>query len=129
MTIKLPDTEQLIKNQHKLDDLGAAMSLVDAEIQKETRIANNKLIESVSPEITRLGSAWAKAFIEGHAKHLEFDEYINVLEDLGASVGQFRIRPNGLSHPKDRSGNYFYAVKEFIESKFLTQSDMPKVLR
>jgi hypothetical protein len=95
----------------------------------ETRYANNKLIESVSPEITRLGKKFADAFRDLHAAHLEFDDYIDGLEDVGASVGQFRIRPNGLSHPKDLSGSYAYGLKEFIDSGFFQKSNMPKVLK
>jgi hypothetical protein len=123
------DPERLTQLLHELDDLNMAEKIVEGTIQTETRLAGNKLIEFASVEINRLGNKWGKSFIDGHAAHSEFDHLIDALEDAGASVGQFRIRPNGLSHPADRSGNYFYAVKEFIDSKFLSQSDMPKVLR
>jgi hypothetical protein len=122
----LPDTEQLIANHRELEDLYAADARNDAKKVKEEREANIRLIESVKPELTRLGNKWANAFLECHGAHLDFDNFIDALEDAGASVGQFRIRPNGLSHPKDRSGNYFYALQEFVDSGFLKTSNMPK---
>jgi hypothetical protein len=129
VAVSLPDTDKLRVLQQEIEAINAAISILDSEIQKETRIANNKLIESVSPELTRLGNAFAKAFADLHAAHLEFDDYIDDLENVGASVGQFRIRPNGLSHPKDLSGSYAYGLAEFIDSGFFSKSNMPKVLK
>jgi hypothetical protein len=125
----LSDQDQLTALRKELESQNAAVSIIDKEILTETRYANNKLIESVSPEITRLGKKFADAFRDLHAAHLEFDDYIDGLEDVGASVGQFRIRPNGLSHPKDLSGSYAYGLKEFIDSGFFQKSNMPKVLK
>jgi hypothetical protein len=124
-----PDTARLAFLLTELEDLNAAMSTIDAAILTETRIANNKLIDSVRPEIARLGNNFAKAFVDLHAAHLAFDEYTDSLEDAGASVGQFRMRPNGLSHPKDLSGAYAYGLKEFIDSGFLNNSNLPKVFK
>jgi hypothetical protein len=129
MTVIPADTERFTQLLRELDDLNIAEKIVDSAIQTETRLAGNKLIESVTPEITRLGKKFADAFHELHAAHLEFDEYVDGLEDVGASVGQFRIRPNGLSHPKDLSGSYAYGLKEFIDSGFFSKANMPKVLR
>jgi hypothetical protein len=123
------DTERLPVLLRELEDLNIADSIVNGQIQTETRLAGNKLIESARPEITRLGSKFANAFRDLHAAHLEWDDYIDSLEEAGASVGVFRIRPNGLSHPKDKSGSYAYGLKEFIDSGFFIARDLPKVLK
>ena len=99
------------------------------KLPKELRLANNRLIDSVRPEITGLGNEFAKAFANLHARHLDFDQYIDDLESVGASVGQFRIRPNGLLHPRDLSGGHAYGLNEFIDAGFFSKSNMPKALK
>jgi hypothetical protein len=125
----LPDQEQLTTLLVTINHLNAEISTLDAEILKETSVANNRLIESEKARIGRLGSAFANAFAELHARHLEYDQLIDDLEDVGASVGQFRIRPNGLSHPKDRSGAYAYGLNEFIDAGYYSKSNLSKVLK
>jgi hypothetical protein len=129
IAVSLSDPDQLTALRKELESQNAAVSIIDQEILIETRYANNRLIESVSSEISRLGKKFADAFRDLHQAHLDFDEYIDGLEDVGANVGQFRIRPNGLSHPKDSSGSYAYGLKEFIDSGLFSKSNMPKVLR
>jgi hypothetical protein len=125
----LPDQEQLNSLLVTINHLNAEISTLDAEILKETRVASNKLIDSQKEEIKRRGSAFANAFAELHARHLEYDQLIDDLEDVGASVGQFRIRPNGLSQPKDRSGAYAYGLIEFIDAGYYSKSSLSKVLK
>jgi chromosome segregation ATPase len=129
VAVSLADPEQLRALQKELEALTASVSILDREILAETSYANKKLIESVKSEIGRLGSAFANAFAELHARHLEYDQLIDDLEDVVASVGMFRIRPNDLSHPKDRSGAYAYGLQEFIDNKFFSVSNLPKVLK
>jgi hypothetical protein len=129
MNVTPSDPDHLTQLLRELDDLNMAEKIVEDAIQTETRLAGDKLIESVSSEIQRLGNKFGKAFVDLHSACLEYDRFIDSLEETGVNVGQLRIRPNGLSHPADRSGNFFYAINEFIDSKFLSQSDMPKVLR
>jgi hypothetical protein len=129
MNVTPSDPERLTQLLRELEDLNIAEKIVEGTTQTETRLAGNKLIEFASVEITRLGKKFADAFRDLHAAHLDFDDYIDGLEDVGASVGQFRIRPNGLSHPKDLSGSYAYGLKEFIDSGFFSKSNMPKALR
>jgi hypothetical protein len=123
------DTDRLPVLLRELEDLNIADNIVNGQIQAESRLAGNKLIESVRPEIMRLGSKFANAFRDLHAAHLEWDDYIDSLEEAGASVGVFRIRPNGLSHPKDMSGSYAYGLREFVDSGFFAARDLPKVLK
>jgi division protein CdvB (Snf7/Vps24/ESCRT-III family) len=129
VAMSLPDPDQLRALQKQLEALNAAVSTIDREMLTETRYANNAFLESVRSEINRLGNAFANAFADLHSRHLEYDQFIDSLEDVGASVGQFRIRPNGLSHPKDLSGSYAYGLREFIDAGFFSQSNLPKALR
>jgi hypothetical protein len=128
VTESLSDRDQLQANLEKLEVINAAICTLDAEILKQSGLASTKLIESQSEEIKRRGNRWAKAYVDVHTAHSDFEELIDALEDAGASVGHLRIRPNGVSHTHDRSGNYFYAIQEFIEAGFLSKGDMPKVL-
>lgn len=128
VTESLSDRDQLQANLEKLEVINAAICTLDAEILKQSGLASAKLIDSQKEEIKRRGNKWANVFVDLHAAHLEFDTFIDSLEDAGASVGQFRIRPNGLSHPKDRSGNYAFALQEFVDCGYLKQSNVSKVL-
>jgi hypothetical protein len=129
MTTVPADPERLAQLLSELEDLDVAVKIVEGHIQTETRLASNKLIDSVRPEITRLGQKFANAYRDLHTANLDFDEYIDALEDAGASVGVFRIRPNGLSHPKDMSGSYAYGLKEFVDLGFFSTQYFPKVLK
>jgi hypothetical protein len=122
-----PDEARLQTLLVEIQDLQNAVSVIDRQIETEEQAASRKLIQSEWPEITRLGNKYGNAFVAFHAAHLEFDEHLDRLENVGAAIGQFRVRPNGISSPKDASGSYFYGLREFIEMKFLSKSDMPKV--
>ena len=126
VTESLSDRDQLQANLEKLEVINAAICTLDAEILKQSGLASTKLIESQSEEIKRRGNRWAKAYVDVQPAHLDYEELIDTLEDAGASVGHLRIRPNGLSHPKDRSGNYYYALSEFIDSGFLSKGELQK---
>ncbi len=128
MTIKLSDSEQLSMNQRKIDDRGAAMSIVGAEIQKETRTASNKMLEAVKPEVTRLGNNFAKAFLALREEHLKYIELVDLIDEAGGNVSALRITPAGLSDPRDRSANYSYGLREFAEAGFISHSVVPKAI-
>jgi hypothetical protein len=129
MTTIPHDAERLPQAQREIEDLDVAVKFIDGQIQTETRIACNKLYEAVKSEVTRLGSIFAKAFLALHAAHLEFDQYVDKLEDAGGNTSTLRIRPNGLSHPRDLSGGYWYGLRDFIDAGFFSKSDLPKVFK
>jgi hypothetical protein len=129
VAVELPDAEQLLALQKKIEARNAAISILDSEIQKEERLASNALIESVMPEIKRRGTAFAKSCADMHGADLAFDEYLDELEGAGANVGQFRIRLNGMGSPRDLSGSYAFGLNEFIDAGYFFKSNMPKVLR
>jgi hypothetical protein len=124
----LPDPEQLRTLQKELEILNAAVSTVDAAILAETRIASNKMLEAVKPEVTRLGNNFAKAFLALREEHLQYVEFVDKLDDAGGNVSAIRITPNGLSDPRDRSSNYAYGLREFAEAGFISHSVVPKVI-
>jgi hypothetical protein len=126
---KLPDVDDLTQTLTKLDIVNSAISVIDRAILIEAQSASNKMYDSVKPEVMRLGQGLAKAYVDLHSAHLAFDQFVNDLEDAGGNVSTLRIRPNGLSHPMDRCGAYFYGLREFIDAGFLSKSDMPKVLQ
>jgi hypothetical protein len=128
VAVELPATDQLRAKRQEIEAINAAISTLDAEIQKETRVANNTLLKSVAPEITRLGTEFAKAFLATRDKHLAFNEFCDSIEDAGGNVSAIRITPNGLSDPRDRCGNYSYALREFAEAGFVSHSVVPKAI-
>lgn len=129
MSIISASVERLSQEQRELDALYLARGIADGKIHTEERLANNKLLESVKPELHLIGSKWAKAFVDTRTAHLEYDEFLDRLEDAGANVGPLRMRPNGLSHPNDASGNYFFALQEFVEAGFLLKSELSKAFK
>jgi hypothetical protein len=124
----LPDPEQLLTIQKELEVLNAANAAIDAAIQAETRFASDKMLEHLKPEIIRLGNEFAKAFLALRDKHLAFIEFTDSIEDAGGSVSAIRIRPAGLSDPRDRTGNYQYGLREFAEAGYINPSLAPKVI-
>jgi hypothetical protein len=127
MSVIPADPEHLTQLLRELEDLNMAANIVEGAIQTETRIAGNKLYEAVKPDVARLGKKFADAFRDLHTAHLEFDRFVDKLEDAGGNVSTLRIRPNGLSSPADRSSSYMYGLLEFIDAGFSSKSDMPKV--
>jgi hypothetical protein len=129
MNVIPTDTERLTQLLRDLEDLNIAEKILEGEIQTETRLAGHKLYEAVKPEVTLHAKKFANAFRDLHTAHLDLERFADKLEDAGAEVSALRIRPNGLSHPMDRSSSYFYGLREFIEAGFFSQSDMPKVFK
>ena len=128
MVVSLPDPDQLRTLQKELEILNAAVSTVDAAILAETRTASHLLLEQVRPEINRLGSKFAKAFLALRSEHLEYIELVDKIDDAGGNVSALRITPAGLSDPRDRCGNYSYGLREFAEAGLISKSLAPKAI-
>jgi hypothetical protein len=125
----LPDRERLAALLITLNNLNADVSTFDAEILKETQLANKKLIASEMDTIKRNGSECAKALLYLCAACLHQDEHLDSLESVGADVGQYRIRLSGLGSPRDLSSGFAFGMREFIDSGFMSKSDLPKAFR
>jgi hypothetical protein len=129
VTVRLPDADRLRELLTELDVLNAAIGTIDTAIQNETRLASNKLLEAVKPELLRRGSAFAKAFLALRFEHLEYIKFVDEIEDAGGNVSALRLTPNGLSDPRDSSGsNYRFGLREFAEAGFLPESAAPKAI-
>ena len=97
MSVIPADPERLGQLLRELEDLNIAEKIIGGQIQNEEHLAGKKLIDSQKEEIKRRGNRWAKAYVDAHPAHLDYEELIDALEDAGASVGHLRIRPNGVS--------------------------------
>lgn len=125
----LPDRERLAANLVTLHDRNAEVGVFDAEILKETQLANKKLIASEADTIKRNGSECAKALLYLCAACLQQDEHLDSLESVGADVGQYRIRLSGLGSPRDLSSGFAYGMREFIDAQYMSKSDLPKAFK
>jgi hypothetical protein len=124
-----PDMTRLEQLLLKLDDLNRAIGILYGAIQKEKTVASRLVCEAVRPEVTKLGTAFARAFLALHAAQHKYHDYLDQIQDTGASVGSLpHVFISGLGSSRDRSGTFMYGTKDFIEAGYLTPSDMPKVL-
>jgi hypothetical protein len=124
----LPDQEQLWQLLTELEDLGGAAGVVDSAIVTETRIASNLLLAAVKPEVLQLGNKFAKAFLTLRAEHLEYNKFVDAIEDAGGNISTLRIRPNGLSDPSDLSGNYPHGLRDFADAGYISRSLAPEAI-
>ena len=112
----------------ELSDLQAASSAVDSAILTETRLASSKLLETVKPDVTRLGSVFAKAFIALRSAHLAYNKHVDEIESAGANVESLRISLSGISDPLDATGSYPYCLREFANAGFISKSLAPEMI-
>ena len=122
-----PDEARLQTLLVEISDRQAGVSLIDAEILKESGLARNKQREVVGDEIKQLGQRFANAFLDLHSAHLDYESYVSGLEDADGSVSDLRLTPAGLNTPRDPHSPYAYGFREFIDAKFM--SALPKVLQ
>jgi len=129
MSVIQPDPERLSQVQNEIQDFGAALGIVDGAIQTEERIAGNKQYEAVKTEVDRLGNKLANALLATHAAHIEYENFVNQLEDAGGNVSTLRVSPAGLVNPSDRNSLYFYGLRELSEAGFLSKGEMQRVFK
>jgi hypothetical protein len=127
VTESLSDRDQLQANLQRLEVINPAISTLDAEILKQSSLASAKMIESQMDEIKRLGKRFAEAFLATRDTHLEYETFVNRLEDAGGNVSALRISPAGLVNPSERNSIYAYGARELSEAGFLP-NDVQKVL-
>jgi hypothetical protein len=124
-----PDMARLEQLLLELNDLNKAIGILDGAIQAEKTRASRMVCEAVRPEVTKLGTAFAKAFLALHTAQHAYHDYLDQIQDTGASVSSLpHVFISGLGSSRDRSGTFMYGTKDFIEAGYLTPSDMPKVL-
>jgi hypothetical protein len=121
-----PDEVRLHTLQVEISDRQSGVSLIDAEIIKESQLARIKQSDAVYDEIKRLGQAFAAAFRDLHRAHTDFESFVSRLEDADGNVSTLRLTPAGLNTPRDPNSPYAYGFREFIDAGFL--AGMPKAL-
>jgi hypothetical protein len=125
-----PDMARLDRLLLELNDLNRAIGILDGAIQNERDVASRLVCKTVAPEADRLGKKFAVAFIELHTAHSEYNAFLDAVEDTGARISSLgRVWPNALGHPKDASGPYHYALREFVDAGYLVRSQVPEAVR
>jgi hypothetical protein len=112
----------------ELTDFQNAAHAVDAAILTETRLASNKMLDAVKPEASRLGSDFAKAFLALREAHLKYVKFVDDVDSTCTNVESLRVYPPGLSDPSDRSGNYAYGLREFVNAGLISKSMAPEYI-
>jgi hypothetical protein len=126
---KPSDDEGLRQTQAEIEIIKSVVSVLDAEIVREEQAASNKVTEAVKPEIVRRGQKFAKAFLDLHQAHVDFESYVSEAEDAGGNISALRLTPAGLNTPRDPNSPYAYGFRELIDAGFAKKSDLPKELR
>ena len=128
-TTIVPDRERLWQLQREIEDYTGADGRVDGEIQKEIRAASVMLCDSVAAEHTRLVKVVANGVIALHTSYSHYLDFVDRVQDTGATTSSLNVvTPTYLGNPRDLSGMFAYVLREYIDTGFLKQSDMPKAL-
>jgi hypothetical protein len=128
VAVELPDVDQLQAKRREIEAINAAIGILDSEIQTEERLASIRMLEALKPDIVQSGKQFAKDYLALRDSHLAYVKLVDAIEEAGGNVSTLRITPAGLSDPRDRSGNYQYALREFAEAGFVSHSVVPKAI-
>jgi hypothetical protein len=125
-----PDISKLEEMLREVTVRNKTIAILDGLITTEKAVASRLLCEAQKPEVTKRGKAFAKALVALHAAQLDYHDLFDKIQDTGASTGSLpHVFINGLGDAKDRSGQYWYGMKEFIEAGYLPPSELPKELQ
>lgn len=120
-----PDTVSLGEMLQEMQIINRSIAIFDGLITKEKDVASKLLCQAEEEEVTKRGKAFAKAFVDLHASQRAYHEYLDKIQDTGASISSLpHVFINGLGDARDRSGTFFYGMRDFIEAGYL--SSMPK---
>lgn len=123
-----PDVVRLGELLQEAQLVNRSIAIFDGLITKEKIVASKLLCEAEEPEVTKLGKAYAKALVELHSAQLAYHGHLDRIQDTGASLSSLpHVFIKGLGDARDRSGTYFYAMRDFIEAGYL--SSMAKEFR
>jgi hypothetical protein len=125
-----PDMPRLQQLLTELQDINSALAILDNEIRNQRGIGSRLVCEAVKPDVTKRANAFAKAFLDLHAAHLEYDRYLDEVENAGTSISSLnRVSPNYLGSSRDPCGGYHYSMRDFVDAGIIARSDMPKEIR
>ncbi|MDH2357693.1 hypothetical protein QCM80_45335 [Bradyrhizobium sp. SSUT112] len=120
-----PDTVKLGEMLQDAQIITRSIGIFDGLIAKEKAVASKLLCEAETPEVARLGKAFAKAFVDLHTAQQAYHKHLDKIQDTGASISSLpHVFISGLGHGSDRSGTFFYGMRDFIEAGYL--SSLPK---
>jgi len=112
-----PDMVRLEQILVELNDLNGAIALLDTAIQKERDVASRLVCDAVRPEVTKRGKVFAKALLDLHAAQLAYHGFLDEIQDAGARIYSLpNVFISGIGDTKDRSGTYFYGMKDLVEA-------------
>jgi hypothetical protein len=124
------DAERLDQLLRDLTDLNAAVLIIDAQIEAETRHASVKLCEAAGSEHSALARKFATKMIELHAAEVAYVQFLDSVENTGASLTSLARMPRSfLGSALDSSGGYHHFLKECVEAGHIGRSAVPESIR
>jgi plasmid stability protein len=125
-----PDMPRLEALLVELNTINAALGTLDNRIQVENAKASRLVCEAVKPEVTKRATAFAKALIDLHAANLEYDRYLDEVENTGANISSLnRVFLPFIGASRDSCGGYHYSMREFVDAGIIARSQMPEIIR
>lgn len=125
-----PDLPRLQALLEELNVINAALNKLDGIIRKERDVASRLACEVVRPEVMKRAKAFAKALLEMHTANLEYDRYLDDIENTGTNVSSLnRIFLSYIGSPRDPCGGYHYSMRDFVDAGIISRSEMPQAIR
>jgi hypothetical protein len=125
-----PDMERLDELLKDIHALNSAIGILDNEIHNQRNIGSRLVCEAIQPEVTKRAKAFAKALIDLHAANIEYDSYLDEVENTGTNISSLnRIFLSYLGSARDPCGAYHYSMRDFVDAGYLERSEMPKAIR
>ncbi|MCX7308979.1 MAG: hypothetical protein NTZ72_13965 [Afipia sp.] len=123
----LPDREQLNKLRQELETLDSALRAIDGSILNEKITASVLVCDNVRQEHTRLAKQFATKLLALHSAHEEYANFVEAVDDTGTRTGSLGvIHPTFLGSPRDHSGCYHFALRDFADAGHISRTDIPE---
>jgi hypothetical protein len=127
-----PDKERLDQLLQDLQAINSAIGVLDHELYTQRNIGSRLVCDSVpvKTEVDKRAKVYAQALIAFQAASFEYNRFIDELENTGVNVASLnRIHLSHIGSPRDPSGTFHYSLMEFVYSKIISRSDLPKEIR
>jgi hypothetical protein len=125
-----PDMPRLEQLLIELNDLNRALGILDNEIRNQKNIGSRMVCEAVKADVTKRAQAFAQALIDLHAANIEYDRYLDEIENTGTNISSLnRVFLSYIGGAHDPCGGYHYSLRDFVDAGVITRSEMPKEIR
>lgn len=125
----LSDPEEIEKNRIELTIRRNKMPILCDAVQKQKDIASKLLCEEVAPDHTAHVKDVNKNLSGLHGSLTRYFDFLNNVENTGASTTALSpIFPTGL-HPRDTSGIFHWTFKEMRENGHISMREIPEAVR